>query len=86
MLRARDVMRPGVSRSGQSAAGTVTADTGLRDLIDLAAHRRGTFGVVERGKIIGEVDAEAIVSAIARYQRSDSASQNGAPAAPHRPR
>ena len=59
---------------------------GLRELIDLAASRKGTFGVVERGKIIGEVDADAIVAAIARYQRSDSAGHTGQPAAAHRPR
>ncbi|PHP67309.1 choline ABC transporter ATP-binding protein [Zhengella mangrovi] len=72
VLTARDVMRPGLSQSGQAAAGTVTPQTGLRELIDLAASRKGVFGVIERGKVIGEVDAETIVAAIARYQRSDS--------------
>ncbi|MFP1632239.1 choline ABC transporter ATP-binding protein [Zhengella sp. ZM62] len=86
VLRARDVMRPGVSRTGQAAAGTVTPETGLRELIDLAASRKGSFGVVERGKIIGEVDADAIVAAIARYQRSDSAGHTAGPDAAHRPR
>ncbi len=72
VLTARDVMRNGVTNGGALAAGTVTPETGLRELIGLAATRTGVFGVVDNGKVIGEVDATAIVAAIARYQRADS--------------
>ena len=72
VLTARDVMRQGVAPSGENLSATTGPSTPVRDIIASLAARPGIIGVVEKGKVLGQIGSADIVRAIARYQRPDS--------------
>ncbi|MCB1382564.1 MAG: choline ABC transporter ATP-binding protein [Notoacmeibacter sp.] len=69
VLTARDVMREGIAPAGENLAATAGAATPVRDIIATLADRPGVIGVVDKGKVLGQIGAGDIVRAIARYQR-----------------
>lgn len=75
VLTAADVMRPGKPgpESGHMA-GTTNPDTPVSDIILALAGGGGAVGIVENGKITGQVNADDIVTAIARYQTTTAES------------
>lgn len=70
VLRAADVMRPGLAGAeGQPVAATTDPAAPLGDIIDALARTPGVIGVVERGSVIGTVDAGDVVRGLARHRR-----------------
>ena len=69
VLTAADVMRPGKpGPDSRRMAGTTSPETPVSDIIRALAQGGGTVGIVENGQIAGQVNADDIVTAIARYQ------------------
>ncbi|MBZ0164521.1 MAG: choline ABC transporter ATP-binding protein [Notoacmeibacter sp.] len=68
VLTAADVMRSGKSGRDKPMAGTASRDAPVADIIRSIARNGGVVGIVEKGAVIGEVTADDIVAAIARYQ------------------
>ncbi|MCB1417478.1 MAG: choline ABC transporter ATP-binding protein, partial [Notoacmeibacter sp.] len=62
----------GVAPSGENLSATTGPSTPVRDIIASLAARPGIIGVVEKGKVLGQIGSADIVRAIARYQRPDS--------------
>jgi glycine betaine/proline transport system ATP-binding protein len=69
VLTAGDVMRRGKpANSGKPASATAKPDTRLSEIILAISRNAGSVGVVENGAVIGEITADDIIAAIARYQ------------------
>ena len=70
VLRAADVMRPGLAgAANQPVAATAEPGAPLADIIDALARQPGVIGVVERGTVIGTIDAQDVVRGLARNRR-----------------
>ena len=70
VLRAADVMRPGLAgAANQPVAATAEPGAPLADIIDALARQSGVIGVVERGTVIGTIDAQDVVRGLARNRR-----------------
>ena len=70
VLRAADVMRPGLSgAANQPVAATAEPGAPLADIIDALARQSDIIGVVERGTMIDTIDAQDVVRGLARNRR-----------------
>ena len=70
VLCAKDVMRNADEGAGKTApvAGTATPDSPVRQLLPSLAGTKGEIGVIDNGRLVGTIDSDDIVAAIARYQ------------------
>ncbi len=73
VLTANDIMREGQPGRDKPMAGTASRETPVADIIRSIARNNGAVGIVENGAVVGEVTADDIVAAIARYQRDPGA-------------
>ena len=71
LLTAADVMRTGVAaRASSQVSATATPQTPLADIIDALARQPGVIGVIEKGAVMGAIDASDIVRGLSRYRRA----------------
>ena len=69
LLTAADVMRPGLADTAMPVSGTAAPQTPLADIIDALARNPGVIGVIEKGAVIGAIDANDVVRSLSRYHR-----------------
>ncbi|PZU23495.1 MAG: choline ABC transporter ATP-binding protein [Shinella sp.] len=69
LLTAADVMRPGLADTTMPVSGTAAPQTPLADIIDALARNPGVIGVIEKGAVIGAIDANDVVRSLSRYHR-----------------
>lgn len=70
ILTAADIMTPITSREQlqASVSGTVKPETVLNDILRILSAKPGTIGVIERGRIVGIVNAQTAISSLSHSQ------------------
>ncbi|TCT27573.1 quaternary amine ABC transporter ATP-binding protein [Martelella mediterranea] len=71
ILTAADIMTPITSREQlqTSVSGTVKPETVLNDILRILSAKPGTIGVIERGRIVGIVNAQSAISSLSHSQK-----------------